>query len=206
MPPASYWLLKGKDLPYYGLPNILAGEFVVPEIIQADATPQNLSQALLNPFADEPVRMQLARRFGAMSDSLRRGAAPRRAGDFAFAQGRSVRAVKRITSAANVRYKALLKLAHSSRERRKAGLSLLDGIHLVSAYRDHVGMPEEVAVSASASERQEIRDLLATLQPLQPLLLTNVLFRALSTVETPTGVIAAVRTPQPSPAAEISHA
>ena len=78
--------------------------------------------------------------------------------------------MKRITSAANVRYKALLKLAHSSRERRKAGLSLLDGIHLVSAYRGHVGMPEEVAVSASASERQEIRDLLATLQPLQPLL------------------------------------
>ena len=76
MPPASYWLLKGKGyLPYYGLPNILAGEFVVPEIIQADATPQNLSQALLNLFADEPVRMRLARRFGAMSDSLRRGAA-----------------------------------------------------------------------------------------------------------------------------------
>lgn len=111
--------------------------------------------------------------------------------------------MKRITSAANVRYKALLKLAHSSRERRKAGLSLLDGIHLVCAYRDHVGMPAEVAVSASASERQEIRELLATLQPLQPLLLTDALFHALSTVETPTGVIAAVRTPQPPPAAEI---
>ena len=76
MPPASYWLLKGQGyLPYYGLPNILAGEFVVPEIIQADATPQNLSQALLNLFADEPVRTRLARRFGAMSDSLLRGAA-----------------------------------------------------------------------------------------------------------------------------------
>jgi TrmH family RNA methyltransferase len=105
--------------------------------------------------------------------------------------------VKCITSAANTRYKALLKLAHSSRERRKAGLSLLDGIHLISAYHDHAGVPEEVAVSASMSQQQEIRDLLATLQPLQPLLLTDALFRALSTVETPTGVIAAVRTPQP---------
>ena len=105
--------------------------------------------------------------------------------------------MKRITSTANTRYKALLKLAHSSRERRKAGLSLLDGIHLISAYHDHAGVPEEVAVSASMSEQREVRDLLVTLQPLQPLLLTDALFRALSTVETPTGVIAAVRTPQP---------
>ena len=31
MPAASYWLMKGKGyLPYYGLPNILAEEFVVP--------------------------------------------------------------------------------------------------------------------------------------------------------------------------------
>ncbi|HEV2008928.1 MAG TPA: RNA methyltransferase, partial [Burkholderiales bacterium] len=70
--------------------------------------------------------------------------------------------MKRITSAANTRYKALLKLAHSSRERRKAGLSLLDGIHLISAYHDYAGVPEEVAVSASMSQQQEVRDLLVT--------------------------------------------
>jgi lipid-A-disaccharide synthase len=76
MPAASYWLLKGKGyLPYYGLPNILAGEFVVPEIIQDDATPQNLSQALLNLLDDESVRARLERKFAALSASLRRGAA-----------------------------------------------------------------------------------------------------------------------------------
>jgi lipid-A-disaccharide synthase len=76
MPAASYWLLRGKGyLPYYGLPNILAGEFVVPEIIQDDATPQNLSQALLNLLGDEPVRIRIERRFGEISDSLLRGAA-----------------------------------------------------------------------------------------------------------------------------------
>ncbi len=76
MPAASHWLLKGKGyLPYYGLPNILAGEFVVPEIIQDDATPQNLSQALLNLLGDEPVRARLERKFAALSASLRRGAA-----------------------------------------------------------------------------------------------------------------------------------
>ena len=80
MPAASHWLLKGKGyLPYYGLPNILAGEFVVPEIIQDDATPQNLSQALLNLLDDEAVRTRLERKFAAMSASLQRGAARRAA-------------------------------------------------------------------------------------------------------------------------------
>jgi lipid-A-disaccharide synthase len=40
-------------LPYVGLPNILAGKFVVPEFIQDDATPQNIAQALLNYYADK---------------------------------------------------------------------------------------------------------------------------------------------------------
>jgi lipid-A-disaccharide synthase len=40
-------------LPYVGLPNILAGRFVVPEFIQDDATPQNIAQALLNYYADK---------------------------------------------------------------------------------------------------------------------------------------------------------
>ena len=76
MPCASYWLLQGKVyLPYYGLPNILAKEFVVPEIIQDDATPQNLAQALTNILADAPLRARLERKFAAMSASLSRGAA-----------------------------------------------------------------------------------------------------------------------------------
>jgi lipid-A-disaccharide synthase len=76
MPRASYWLLRGKGyLPYYGLPNILAGEFVVPEFIQDDATPRNLAQALLNLLADNPLRERLERRFTAIAASLGHGAA-----------------------------------------------------------------------------------------------------------------------------------
>jgi len=77
---AASWLLKRRGyLPYYGLPNILSGEFVVPEIIQDDATPQNLCQALLNLLGDKPVRSRLERKFAAMSASLQRGAARRAA-------------------------------------------------------------------------------------------------------------------------------
>jgi lipid-A-disaccharide synthase len=76
MPPASYWLLKGKGyLPYYGLPNILSEKFVVPEFIQDDATPANLSQALLNIYRDSIVRERLAKIFADLRTSLGRGAA-----------------------------------------------------------------------------------------------------------------------------------
>jgi lipid-A-disaccharide synthase len=76
MPAASYWLLKGKGyLPYYGLPNILAGKFVVPEFIQDDATAANLAQSLLNLYRDAWVRGCLERKFAGLRASLGRGSA-----------------------------------------------------------------------------------------------------------------------------------
>ena len=102
-----------------------------------------------------------------------------------------------LSSAANPRFKSLLKLAHSSRERKDRGLSLLDGIHLVAAYLEHIGRPEQVVVSKSGLDNPEIQVLLKALAPLEPLVLNDALFKPLSTVETPTGVIAAVKTPRP---------
>lgn len=50
----SYWLMKRMAyLPYVGLPNILSGRFVVPEILQNDATPENLSEALVKQYQDK---------------------------------------------------------------------------------------------------------------------------------------------------------
>ena len=50
----SYRMMRRMGyLPYVGLPNILAGKFVVPEFIQDDATPENLAQALLNYYSDK---------------------------------------------------------------------------------------------------------------------------------------------------------
>lgn len=49
----SYWLMKRMAyLPYVGLPNVLCGRFVVPEILQDDATPENLAQALVALYED----------------------------------------------------------------------------------------------------------------------------------------------------------
>lgn len=62
-------------IPYVGLPNILAGEFLVPEFLQDDARPINLAQALLNYLADRDLATRLEARFGAMHADLRRDSA-----------------------------------------------------------------------------------------------------------------------------------
>lgn len=70
---AASWLLMRRMgyLPYIGLPNILAGEFVVPELLQHDATPENLAQALHNALRDGVVRARLPQRFAAIHRQLK---------------------------------------------------------------------------------------------------------------------------------------
>ena len=59
-------------LPYVGLPNILCGEFVVPELLQDDATPSKLADALLG-WLNNPNKVdQLKTRFVEMHETLRR--------------------------------------------------------------------------------------------------------------------------------------
>ena len=57
-------------LPYAGLPNILAGEFIVPELLQDDATPANLAQALGNWLDHKSARERLRERFARMHGEL----------------------------------------------------------------------------------------------------------------------------------------
>ena len=76
----TYWYSKRKQyLPYVGLPNILAGKFVVPEILQDDATPENLAQALLNLVADKLAVAELEDIFTDMHALLRQNAAQKAA-------------------------------------------------------------------------------------------------------------------------------
>ena len=78
MPRLSAWIMRRKaHLPYAGLPNILAGEFVVPELLQEDATAENLAQALCNQLQDKEVRKRLENRFLGIHRSLRQDTAMR---------------------------------------------------------------------------------------------------------------------------------
>jgi lipid-A-disaccharide synthase len=59
-------------LPYVGLPNILSGEFVVPELLQDDATPDALAQAILD-WLNNPLKVSsLIERFKLMHFELKR--------------------------------------------------------------------------------------------------------------------------------------
>ena len=72
MSPWTYRIMLGMGyLPWIGLPNILARRFVVPEFIQDDATPENLSQALGNILVDKPVRTAVEKVFADIHRQLR---------------------------------------------------------------------------------------------------------------------------------------
>ena len=105
--------------------------------------------------------------------------------------------MKHIRSADNPQFKALRRLVQSSRERSSAGRSVLDGPHLVTAYHEHVGVPEQLVVSSSGRTAAEVQALLAQMPRMEPLELRDELFWRLSSVVTPTGIIAVVRTPRP---------
>lgn len=73
----SWKLMQRKQLqPWVGLPNILSGEFVVPELLQDQATPQALADAMLQWFAAmdrEPAKIAaLQQRFLALHHTLQR--------------------------------------------------------------------------------------------------------------------------------------
>jgi lipid-A-disaccharide synthase len=72
-----------KYQPWVGLPNILCGEFIVPEFLQDDATPENLAQALANLIADPTLRTSIEARFARLHEELRCGMPTRAAGAIA---------------------------------------------------------------------------------------------------------------------------
>lgn len=77
----TYRLMQHMEgyLPYYGLPNILAGKFVVPEFIQDDASPENLAQALLNLYADKATCARISEIFRKIHLQLKQSTAEKAA-------------------------------------------------------------------------------------------------------------------------------
>jgi lipid-A-disaccharide synthase len=78
VPWLSYVIGRAKVfVPYVSLPNTLAGRFVVPEILQDEATPEVLAQALVNQIGDKEVRLRQERVFQDIHTSLRRNTGER---------------------------------------------------------------------------------------------------------------------------------
>ena len=75
--PLTHAIVKGLSMlkvDSYALPNVLAGERVVPELMQADCTPARLAEAVLRWFHDPAAIERLQPRFRAIHAELRRDA------------------------------------------------------------------------------------------------------------------------------------
>jgi lipid-A-disaccharide synthase len=80
MPTLSWWILKRMNyLPYVGLPNILAGKFVVPELLQKEATPQKLADAVSLLLVDKTRIKEIEQEFTSIHKSLRQNSAKKAA-------------------------------------------------------------------------------------------------------------------------------
>jgi lipid-A-disaccharide synthase len=77
--PLTYQIMRRRAyLPYVGLPNILAGRFIVPELLQDEATPEKLAEALLKEAAPERVS-ELEIEFSRIHETLRQNTAEKAA-------------------------------------------------------------------------------------------------------------------------------
>ena len=76
----TYRMVRNKiKTPYISLPNALAGDFIVPELLQADATADNLVQAVANMIDDKVFAARISACFTRFHEQLRCGAADKAA-------------------------------------------------------------------------------------------------------------------------------
>jgi len=105
---------------------------------------------------------------------------------------------RRIVSRENALFKHLARLASSSRARREHRAAILDGPHLVAAFRASGGTAEALVASESGYARAEVRALVDAAPAQDRVLLPDRLFDSLAQVATPTGILAVVATPAPT--------
>ncbi len=80
MPNLSWQLLKRMNyLPYVGLPNVLAGKFIVPELLQNEATPEKLADTVTKLVNDPANLKEIKEEFTNIHTSLRQNAAKKAA-------------------------------------------------------------------------------------------------------------------------------
>lgn len=104
--------------------------------------------------------------------------------------------LKQITSRDNPDYKGLLELAEDAGVRRRTGQTLLDGEHLIEeAVRSGI-QPLRLILEAGHPASAHWQERLPRVPTLE---LAPGLFRKLSPVATPSGVLAVIPTPRPEP-------
>ncbi len=106
-------------------------------------------------------------------------------------------AIQTITSRDNPQYKQLRQLATSAQTRRKAGRTLLDGVHLCEAWLQHRGLPALCVAGESARSHPEVAALFerCAVEGGACIVLPDALFAPLSQVEHGVALLFVVDTP-----------
>lgn len=106
--------------------------------------------------------------------------------------------MKLITSRDNGLYKELKHLAGSTQARRKAGQTLLDGVHLCQSYLQLRGLPLRCVVSQASLDNAEVAELVARLEAERAdcVAVPEALYAALSQVEHGVGILFVIATPE----------
>lgn len=107
--------------------------------------------------------------------------------------------IKSIISRDNPQFKVLKQLATSAQARKKAGQTLLDGIHLCQAWLAHQGAPALCVIGESAITLPEVAAIVADCQArkVNCLSLPDALFAALSQVDNGVALLFLIDTPKP---------
>jgi TrmH family RNA methyltransferase len=107
--------------------------------------------------------------------------------------------MKTVSSRDNPFYKELKALATSSQTRRKAGRSLLDGVHLCQSWLDLKGLPAHCVVSEEALANPEVAAIVGRVEAARgPVTaLPEALFGAISQVEHGVNLVFVIDTPLP---------
>ena len=123
--------------------------------------------------------------------------------------------LRSIQSRDNPQYKQLRQWASSAQVRRKAGVTLLDGIHLCQAWLQHRGTPALCVVAESALNHPEVAAIVAQCQSVASsnssadsapcVLLSDALFTPLGQVEHGVGMLFVVRVPDATSGDLTSH-
>lgn len=109
--------------------------------------------------------------------------------------------MKSISSRDNPLYKTLKLLAGSASARRRAGRTLLDGVHLAQCYLAGVGQPVLCVASESSRDDAEVAAILLQCDSArtETIILPDALYAAISQVEHGVGLTLVIEVPRPVP-------
>jgi TrmH family RNA methyltransferase len=102
----------------------------------------------------------------------------------------------RITSRDNPRLREAIRLIGSSRDRRKSGRCVLEGAHVIAAYRERYGAPETLIVLESFLADPEIRALRSGMPDGRTLVVAEPAWTELAQLPAAVGALAIAPTPR----------